>query len=124
MLFPSVGIENRGSGNLCGVPGNVAGTLKQRFMMIHFGWPVFGLCSGVFLVVYFAVIGWLYFRKDAQSFFKNKQKQEPGEEETPELAGRIAPERGMSNVSLNDLDFGREDQQADVPDLLEELKWF
>jgi Domain of unknown function (DUF4134) len=93
-------------------------------MLIHFGWPVFGLCAGIFLAVYFAVIAWLYFREDLGSFFKNKQKQETGEEETPELAGAIAPERGLSNVSLNDLDFGREEQQGDVPDLLEELKWF
>jgi hypothetical protein len=85
---------------------------------------VFGLCSGIFLVVYFAIIGWLYFREDAKSFFKNKQKQATGEEETPELAGKIAPERGMSNVSLNDLDFGHEDLQGALPDLLEELKWF
>ena len=90
-------------------------------MFIHFGWPLFGLCSGIFLVIYFAVIGWLYFREEAKSFFN---KQETGKEETPELAGKIVAERGMSNVSLNDLDFGREDLQGALPDLLEELKWF
>ena len=93
-------------------------------MLIHFGWPVFGLGAGIFLGVYFAVIGWVYFREEAKSFFNKQGKPVSGEEEVPELAGRIAPERGLSNVSLNDLDFGKEEQQADVPDLLEEIKWF
>jgi hypothetical protein len=93
-------------------------------MFIHFGWPVFGLYSGIFLVIYFAVTGWLYFREEAKSFFKKQERQEAGEEETPELAGAVAPERGMSNVRLDELDFGREDLQGALPDLLEELKWF
>jgi hypothetical protein len=93
-------------------------------MLIHFGWPAFGLCAGIFLVVYFTVIGWMYFRGELRLLFNKQEKRANVEEEVPELAGSIAPERGMSNVSLNDLDFGKEEQQSDVPDLLEEIKWF
>jgi len=94
-------------------------------MLIHFGWPVFGLCSGIFLVVYFALIGWLYYREELGSFFKKQERGKPGsDEDTPDLVGAVVPERGLSQVSLNDLDFGREDLQGDLPDMMEELKWF
>ena len=84
-------------------------------MLQHVSWPVYGLCSGIFLVISYAVIALIYYREDAKKFF-NKQK--PGSSDTPDLAGKAQNELGMTNGSLDEL------MRGTLPDCLEEIKWF
>ena len=84
-------------------------------MLQHVSWPVYGLCSGVFLLASYAVIALVYYRREIRQFF-NKQK--PGSPGTPDLAGKPQHELGMSNASLDEL------MRGTLPDCLEEIKWF
>jgi len=98
-------------------------------MLSNISWLDFGLFLGVSLLIYYTAVVWVYYREEVRSFFKKFQKQDvvaDDEDAGPAgLVGRAAPERGMSNVSLDELDFGKEELlQGQLPDCLEELKWF
>lgn len=84
-------------------------------MLQHVSWPLYGLCTGIFLVTSYAVIALIYYREDIKKFF-NKQK--PGLPGTPDLAGKAQQELGMTSGSLDEL------MRGTLPDCLEEIKWF
>ncbi|HVW94401.1 MAG TPA: DUF4134 domain-containing protein [Mucilaginibacter sp.] len=86
-------------------------------MLVGISWPVYGCCAGAFLVLAYALIGFFYYRREARALFKKTDG------EIPDLAGKAVPEPGMSNTSLEALDLGKAQQQGELPDLLEELKW-
>jgi len=87
-------------------------------MLSHLSWPVYGLCTGLFLVISYAIIALVYYREEAQKFFNKQQKEKPDEPGAPELAGAALPDPGMLSGSLDDL------MRGTLPDCLEEIKWF
>jgi|GEM_PF-134362 len=87
-------------------------------MLSPISWPLYGVFAGIFLVLAYALIGWLYYRDEAKQFFKQQVKDKPGNGQPPELAGAVKPEPGMASGSLDEL------MQGTLPDCLEEIKWF
>lgn len=107
-------------------------------MLSNFSWLAYGIFILVSLLIYYAVILLLYYRQEMRTYFKTflasvsdragTEKKEvilPAETEEPGLLGKAALEDGVSSVSMEELDFGGNDQmlQGDLADCMEELNY-
>ncbi|SFH33432.1 protein of unknown function [Pedobacter insulae] len=107
-------------------------------MLSNFSWLAYGIFILVSLLIYYAVILLLYYRQEMRTFFRTFLSSVPdragtgkkeviptAETEDPGLLGKVALEDGLSSVSMEELDFGSNDQmlQGDLADCMEELNY-
>lgn len=115
---------------------------KQRIMIVfhHFTWQQFGMAAIGFILIWYAIVLLLYFRKEAKAFFSRptpaaRKEVLPhiweNEEFTndDDLIGDAAEPEGVSTHSWNSFGFTRKAKQKAedellglIPDALEEIK--
>ncbi|CAM4208559.1 protein of unknown function [Pedobacter westerhofensis] len=106
-------------------------------MFSNFSWLQYGIMTVLSLVIYYAVVLLLYYRQEMRALLtavvgkagkiKNRNLI-AAEKEVPGVLGKALPEEGVSSVSFDELDFGRDpdrDQlvQDDLADCMEEFNF-
>lgn len=91
-------------------------------MIIHFSWPQYGIAVMVVTAIYYAWVGWRYYRPEIKQRFQDKDEK-LWADEVYEPVGRPAAEEGSAVMDAEELDFAEPlDLLGTVPDLLEEIK--
>jgi hypothetical protein len=142
LIFPlhtQLGIPGSGFSQPLSAFSNGAGGLIQRLMLSNFSWLEYGTFTGVSLLVYYAVILLLYYREEIRRLLSglgttagNRAGVAAGSGDLvdadpavtgADLLGKVTLEEGMSSVSMDELDFGGNDQllQGELADCMEEL---
>jgi hypothetical protein len=97
---------------------------KGGFMFVHFTWLQYGIVALTATAVYYAWIGWRYFRREiVRLLAPQTSDEELWEDEVYQPIGHSALEEGSVILAAEDLDFAEPlDLLGVVPDLLEEIK--
>lgn len=100
-------------------------------MLSNFSWLEYGSFIGVSLLIYYAVILLLYYREEMKKLFSAsfvRPRVAAGAVADTrfvgsDLVGKAALEEGISSVTMDELDFGGNDQllQGEMADCMEEL---
>ena len=109
-------------------------------MLQYFSWPQFLIAAFILTLIWYIMIGMLYYRNDLKSLLigkrsasQNERLPHVWEDEVDQIApdnlmGKSAEREGLETVSVNDFSFSPKDhslktlQLGLVPDVLEELK--
>ncbi len=98
-------------------------------MLSNFSWLEYGSFIGISLLIYYAVILLLYYREEMKKLFLGSSVRTRVAAVADagvvglDLLGKAVPEQGMSSLSMDELDFGGNDQllQGEMADCMEEL---
>ncbi|ETZ19191.1 hypothetical protein N824_10645 [Pedobacter sp. V48] len=100
-------------------------------MLSNFSWLEYAAFIGVSVLLYYAVILLVYYRNEMKGFLSSLAKGHQPDIirvsdqgfVNADLLGKAAPEAGMSSLSMDELNFGGNDQllQGELADCMQEL---